>query len=71
MHSKLGEIKEGIISGIQPYGAFVQLDTGEKDYAMKMEEHRISVIDWHYHIQMPITLQYQSYKQTSFWNFHY
>ena len=30
MHSKVGEIKEGIISGIQPYGAFVQLDTGEK-----------------------------------------
>ena len=30
MHSKIGEIKEGIISGIQPYGAFVQLDTGEK-----------------------------------------
>lgn len=30
MHSKVGEIKEGCISGIQPYGAFVQLDTGEK-----------------------------------------
>lgn len=30
MHSKIGEIKEGVISGIQPYGAFVQLETGEK-----------------------------------------
>lgn len=30
MHSKVGEIREGSISGIQPYGAFVQLDTGEK-----------------------------------------
>lgn len=30
MHSKVGEIKEGVISGIQPYGAFVQLDSGEK-----------------------------------------
>lgn len=30
MHSKVGEIREGIISGIQPYGAFVQLDSGEK-----------------------------------------
>ena len=30
MHSKIGEIKEGIISGIQPYGAFVLLDSGEK-----------------------------------------
>lgn len=30
MHSKVGEIVEGSISGIQPYGAFVQLDGGEK-----------------------------------------
>lgn len=30
MHSKVGEIREGIVSGIQPYGAFVQLDAGEK-----------------------------------------
>lgn len=30
MRSKVGEIKEGSISGIQPYGAFVQLDSGEK-----------------------------------------
>ena len=30
MHSKVGEIREGCISGIQPYGAFVQLDNGEK-----------------------------------------
>ncbi len=30
MHSKIGEIREGIVSGIQPYGAFVQLDGGEK-----------------------------------------
>ena len=30
MHSKVGEIREGCISGIQPYGAFVLLDNGEK-----------------------------------------
>lgn len=30
MHSKVGEIREGSISGIQHYGAFVLLDTGEK-----------------------------------------
>lgn len=30
MYSKAGEIKEGTISGIQPYGAFVQLDCGDK-----------------------------------------
>ena len=30
MHSKVGEVIEGCISGIQPYGAFVLLDTGEK-----------------------------------------
>ena len=30
MHSKVGEVREGVISGIQPYGAFVQLDSGEK-----------------------------------------
>ncbi len=30
MHSKVGEIREGIVSGIQPYGAFVQLDANEK-----------------------------------------
>ena len=26
MHYKIGEIVEGIITGIQPYGAFVSLD---------------------------------------------
>ncbi len=45
----------------------VELDTGEKDYAMKMEEHRISVIDWHYHKQMPevefLVSQYKMLKQ--------
>lgn len=30
MHSKVGEIREGIVSGIQPYGAFVLLDSKEK-----------------------------------------
>lgn len=30
MHSLIGEIHEGIVSGIQPYGAFVSLDSGQK-----------------------------------------
>ena len=45
----------------------VEIDTGEKDYAMKMEEHRISVIDWHYRIQMPevefLVSQYEMLKK--------
>lgn len=30
MHYKIGDVIEGVITGIQPYGAFVYLDDGHK-----------------------------------------
>lgn len=52
MHYMIGEIVEGVVTGIKPYGAFVSLDTSHNGLIHISEISERFVKDVHYYVRI-------------------